>query len=315
MKQYATDMRTAQADTLIELEGTNDRILWLDADLMASSGMNRFKAAYPDKVINCGIQEANMFGVAAGLSEEGFIPFVHSFGAFASRRIADQIFMSGVYARQDVRIVGSDPGISAGPNGGTHISLEDIGILRSLPGTIILEPCDPVQLRSVIAQTTSQRGIFYIRLMRKTKEQFYEEGAVFRLGKASILREGKDLSIITCGTICIKEALKAADALGAEGIQTKIIDMFTIKPLDREAVIKAATGTRAVITLENHNILNGLGSAVAEVIAEEGISIPFRRLGAPDTAGEVGTVDYLLHRFGMDAAAVTTAAKAMLGCV
>mgnify|MGYP000674148564 CR=1 FL=1 len=134
--------------------------------------------------------------------------------------------------------------------------------------------------------------------MRKTKEQFYEEGAVFRLGKASILREGKDLSIITCGTICIKEALKAADALGAEGIQTKIIDMFTIKPLDREAVIKAATGTRAVITLENHNILNGLGSAVAEVIAEEGISIP---LGAwrPDTAGEVGTVDYLLHRFGM----------------
>ena len=211
MKQYATDMRTALADTLIELEGTNDRILWLDADLMASSGMNRFKAAYPDKVINCGIQEANMFGVAAGLSEEGFIPFVHSFGAFASRRIADQIFMSGVYARQDVRIVGSDPGISAGPNGGTHISLEDIGILRSLPGTIILEPCDPVQLRSVIAQTTSQRGIFYIRLMRKTKEQFYEEGAVFRLGKASILREGKDLSIITCGTICIKEALKAAD--------------------------------------------------------------------------------------------------------
>ena len=253
-----------------------------------------------------------MFGVAAGLSEEGFIPFVHSFGAFASRRIADQIFMSGVYARQDVRIVGSDPGISAGPNGGTHISLEDIGILRSLPGTIILEPCDPVQLRSVIAQTTSQRGIFYIRLMRKTKEQFYEEGAVFRLGKASILREGKDLSIITCGTICIKEALKAADALGAEGIQTKIIDMFTIKPLDREAVIKAATGTRAVITLENHNILNGLGSAVAEVIAEEGISIPFRRLGAPDTAGEVGTVDYLLHRFGMDAAAVTAASKAML---
>ena len=133
-------MRTALADTLIELEGTNDRILWLDADLMASSGMNRFKAAYPDKVINCGIQEANMFGVATGLSEEGFIPFVHSFGAFASRRIADQIFMSGVYARQDVRIVGSDPGISAGPNGGTHISLEDIGILRSLPGTIILEP-------------------------------------------------------------------------------------------------------------------------------------------------------------------------------
>ena len=183
MKQYATDMRTALADTLIELEGTNDRILWLDADLMASSGMNRFKAAYPDKVINCGIQEANMFGVAAGLSEEGFIPFVHSFGAFASRRIADQIFMSGVYARQDVRIVGSDPGISAGPNGGTHISLEDIGILRSLPGTIILEPCNPVQLRSVIAQTTSRGGFSISASCARQRTSSMKKALTSGLGK------------------------------------------------------------------------------------------------------------------------------------
>lgn len=313
MKQYATDMRTALADTLIELLQTNQQLIWLDADLMASSGMNKFKAAYPDKVINCGIQEANMFGVAAGLSEEGFIPFVHSFGAFASRRMTDQIFMSGIYARQNIRIVGSDPGISAGPNGGTHMSLEDMGILRSLPETIILEPCDPVQLRSVITQTVEEKGIFYIRLMRKSREQFYEDETFFRLGQASIIREGGDLSVITCGAICIREALNAAKVLEAEGVQVRIIDMFTLKPLDRNAVINAAAETKGIITLENHNIYNGLGSAVAEVIAEEGISIPFRRLGVMDTAGEVGTVDYLLDKFHMNAAAIIAAYKGMMG--
>ena len=312
MKQYATDMRTALADTLIELEGTNDRILWLDADLMASSGMNRFKAAYPDKVINCGIQEANMFGVAAGLSEEGFVPFVHSFSAFASRRIADQIFMSGIYARQNVRIVGSDPGLSAGPNGGTHISLEDMGILRTLPGTMILDPCDPVQLKAVTAQSIDRKGIYYIRLMRKSKDQFYEEGTSFEIGRASILKEGGDLSVITCGTVCVREALKAAEILEKEHIHVRIIDMFTVKPLDREAVLKAAAETGAIITLENHNIYNGLGSAVAEVIAEEGIRIPFKRMGVPDSVGEVGTLDYLLCKFGMDGASVAKTAKELI---
>ena len=312
MKQYATDMRTALADTLIRLEQDHDRILWLDSDLMASSGMNKFKEAYPDRVINCGIQEANMFGVAAGLSEEGFIPFVHSFSAFASRRITDQIFMSGIYARQNVRVVGSDPGLSAGPNGGTHISLEDMGILRSLPGTIILDPCDPVQLNAVAEQSVAKKGIYYIRLMRKSKDQFYEEGTSFEIGRASILKEGEDLSVITCGTVCIREALRAAEVLEKDGIHVRIIDMFTVKPLDREAVLKAAAETGAIITLENHNIYNGLGSAVAEVIAESGLSIPFKRMGVPDSVGEVGTLDYLLQKFGMDADAVAGTAKELL---
>lgn len=312
MKQYATDMRTALADTLIRLEQDHDRILWLDSDLMASSGMNKFKEAYPDRVINCGIQEANMFGVAAGLSEEGFIPFVHSFSAFASRRITDQIFMSGIYARQNVRVVGSDPGLSAGPNGGTHISLEDMGILRSLPGTIILDPCDPVQLNAMVEQSVAKKGIYYIRLMRKSKDQFYEEGTSFEIGRASILKEGEDLSVITCGTVCIREALRAAEVLEKDGIHVRIIDMFTVKPLDRETVLKAAAETGAIITLENHNIYNGLGSAVAEVIAESGISIPFKRMGVPDSVGEVGTLDYLLQKFGMDADAVAGTAKELL---
>ena len=253
-----------------------------------------------------------MFGVAAGLSEEGFIPFVHSFSAFASRRITDQIFMSGIYARQNVRVVGSDPGLSAGPNGGTHISLEDMGILRSLPGTIILDPCDPVQLNAVVEQSAAKKGIYYIRLMRKSKDQFYEEGTSFEIGRASILKEGEDLSVITCGTVCIREALRAAELLEKDGIHVRIIDMFTVKPLDREAVLKAAAETGAIITLENHNIYNGLGSAVAEVIAESGLSIPFKRMGVPDSVGEVGTLDYLLQKFGMDADAVAGTAKELL---
>ena len=312
MKDYATDMRTAMADTLIQLCHDNDRILWLDADLMASSGMNKFKAAYPERTINCGIQESNMFGVAAGLSEEGFFPFIHSFSAFASRRIADQIFVSGIYAKQNVCIVGSDPGISAGPNGGTHISLEDVGILRSFPRTTILDPCDPVQLISILRQITGKPGIFYIRLMRKVKDQFYSDCTEFSIGQASVLKEGNDLSIITCGNICIKEALKAAQVLESQNIHIRILDMFTIKPLDQAAVIKAAKETGAIITLENHNIYNGLGSAVAEVLADNGISIPFKRLGAPDTTGEVGTLDYLMEKFNMNANTIVSTAKSLL---
>ncbi len=312
MKEYATDMRTAMADTLTELCRNDERILWLDSDLMASSGMNKFRSAFPERTINCGIQEANMLGVAAGLSEEGFFPFVHSFAAFASRRIADQIFVSGIYAKQNICIVGSDPGISAGPNGGTHISLEDIGILRSLPGTIILEPCDPVQLKSVLRQIPQRTGVFYLRLMRKSKDQFYPDGTEFPIGKASLIRQGSDITIITCGTVCIKEALKAAEALEEKGIHARVIDMFTIKPLDQAAVLQAASETKAVITLENHNIFNGLGSAVAEVLAENRCSVPFRRLGAPDRAGEVGTADYLMSKFSMDAQAVLAAAAELL---
>ncbi|MDR1834381.1 MAG: transketolase family protein [Fusobacteriaceae bacterium] len=311
MRQYDVDMRRAMADTLIELANEGCPVFWLDADLVASSGMGKFQKAFPHKIINCGIQEANMLGVASGLSEEGLIPFVHSFGAFASRRIADQIFVSGVYAGQNIRIIGSDPGISAGPNGGTHCSLEDIGILRAMPKTVILEPCDPIQLKALLRESVMTKGIFYFRLMRKTKDQFYDNDAKFKIGKSSLFRDGQDAAIITAGNICLKEAVKAADELRSSGINVRIIDMFTIKPLDVEAVLKAARETKAIVTLENHNIMNGLGSAVAEVLAESRVAIPFARLGAPDCVGEVGTPAYLLEKFQMDAQAIVAWVKSL----
>lgn len=306
------DMRTAFCNTLIELSKTDERILWLDADLIASSGMKRFQEEFPDRVIDCGIQESNMLGVAGGLSAEGMIPFVHSFAPFSTRRIADQIFVSGVYARQNIRIIGSDPGITACANGGTHISLEDFGILRSMPGTVILDPCDELQLTQMIRQTVTQKGIFYIRLARKNKLRFYSPDRVFTIGKAEVVRDGMDLTIITEGAVCMAEALKAAELLSEKGIGARIVDMFTIKPLDRAAVLKAANETGAILTLENHNVFNGLGSAVAEVLAESRCGAAFRRIGAPDCVGEVGTVDYLLNKFGMDAEHVKDAALQLL---
>lgn len=306
------DMRTALCDTLMELSETNQEIVWLDADLMASSGMKRYQKAFPDRAIDCGIQESNMLGVAAGLSAEGLVPFVHSFAPFASRRIADQIFVSGVYARQNLRIVGSDPGISACSNGGTHISLEDVGILRSLPGTVILDPCDAVQLTQVVRQSVLKRGIYYIRLTRKSKFRFYEPSRSFSIGRAATAAEGSDLTLITAGAVCMAEAFKAADILGKKGISVRILDMFTLKPLDVEAVLKAAGDTGTVLTLENHNVMNGLGSAVAEVLAENRCDVTFRRMGVPDCAGEVGTVDYLLEKYQMSTACVAETALELL---
>lgn len=312
IKNCSMDMRTALCSTLIELFKANGKIVWLDADLMASSGMKPLKEAFPDRVINCGIQESNMLGVAGGLSAEGMIPFVHSFSAFSSRRIADQIFVSGIYARQNIRIIGSDPGISACANGGTHMSLEDVGILRSFPKSIVLDPCDAAQLIQVTRQSIEQKGIYYIRLMRKSKSQMYEPTQKFEIGKAVTAAEGSDLTIITAGTICMTEAIEAAKMLGKKGISVRIIDMFTIKPLDQQAVLKAARETGAIITLENHNIINGLGSAVAEVLAENNCNVKFKRMGVPDSVGEVGTVEYLLEKFKISRTYIAENAVAML---
>ncbi len=312
LSEYSVDMRTSLCSTLIELSKNNGNIVWLDADLLASSGMMKFKEAFPERVIDCGIQEANMMGVACGLSAEGMVPFVHSFAPFSSRRIADQIFVSGIYAGQSVRIVGSDPGILAGPNGGTHISLEDMAILRSMPGTVVLDPCDAAQLTGVIKNTVSEKGIYYIRLARKSKVKFYSSGQNFTVGKAVVYREGSDVTIIAAGAVCMAEAVKAAGILHEDGIEARILDMFTVKPLDSEAVLRAAAETRAVITLENHNILNGLGSAVAEVIAENSCGALFKRMGVPDCKGEVGTLEYLLEKFHMSASYVADTAKKML---
>ncbi len=291
------DMRDVYCETLMELAGKDRRIVALDADLMNSVGMVPFARAFPERTFNVGVQEANMIGVAAGLSATGKIPFAHSFAPFATRRCFDQIFLSCGYAKLNVRIVGSDPGVTAAFNGGTHMPFEDMGILRNVPNITIMEPTDSVMLKDLVKQTAGLYGVFYIRLLRRSAVKVYEEGSTFEIGKAVQLRDGSDASILATG-IMVDEALKAAETLAEEGVSARVINVFTLKPLDKEAVIICARETGAIVTAENHSIINGLGSAVAEVIAENEL-VPLERVGVNDQFGEVGHVDYLKEKFNL----------------
>ena len=293
------EMRNVYCQTLMELARKNDQIVVLDADLMSSMGMIPFLEAFPERTFNCGVQEANMIGVAAGLSATGKIPYAHTFGPFATRRCYDQVFLSGGYAKSNIRIIGSDPGITAAYNGGTHMPFEDLGIMRNIPEMSVIVPTDSIMLKNIIKQLAEVYGMFYIRLLRKNVIKIYEEGQVFEIGKAIKLKKGKDVTIIANG-IMVAEALNAAYMLKKKGISARVIDMFTLKPIDREEIIKCAKETGAIVTAENHNIINGLGSAVAEVLVEN-IPTPMERIGVKDLFGEVGPVDYLKERFELTA--------------
>lgn len=290
-------MRDVYADTLLELADQDERIVILDADLMNSIGTVPFSKKYPQRTFNCGIQEANMIGTAAGMSAVGLIPFTHTFGCFASRRVADQVFMSCAYAELNVKMIGSDPGITAAYNGGTHMALEDLAIMRSIPNLTIVEPVDCTMLASVLKQAAHTTGSFYIRLLRKQAVKIYDEGSVFQIGKAVTLREGSDVTIFA-GGICVADALAAADILATQGVEAQVVNPFTIKPMDTEAVTAAVKKTGCAVSVENHNIIGGLGSAVSEVLAEH-CPAPLERLGVQDTFGEVGSVDYLKRHFHM----------------
>ena len=303
-------MRDVYCNTLIELAEKDKRIVVLDADLMKSMGIVPFLKKYPDRAFDVGVQEANMIGVAAGLSATGKIPFAHSFATFATRRCFDQVFLSCGYARLNVRIIGSDPGITAAYNGGTHMPFEDMGIMRNIPDITILEPVDTVMLKDLIKQTKDRYGVFYIRLLRRNAVKIYEEGSSFEIGKGIELKEGKDVTIIATG-IMVNESLKAAEILEEEGILARVVNMFTLKPIDKEIIIRCAEETGALVTAENHSILNGLGSAVAEVLAEN-IPVPLERVGVKDLYGEVGPVDYLAKRFEMTAEDIVLKVKKVI---
>lgn len=304
------EMRKVFADTMAEMARTDPRVLYMDCDLMNSIGMVPFSREFPDRTINCGIQEANMIGVASGLSATGMIPYVHTFGVFASRRAADQVFISAAYAKMNIRIIGSDPGLTAAGNGGTHQPFEDLGIMRGIPELTVLEPTDSVMLRELLLQTKDRYGVFYIRLSRKKSERVYEPGSTFEIGKAVEVRPGRNVTLIASG-ICVADCIRAAGLLAEEGISARVLNIFTLKPIDRDAVVAAARETGAIITVENHNIINGLGSAVAETLVEH-CPVPMERVGVPDVFGEVGTMDYLKERYAMRPEDIAAAARRVI---
>ena len=248
-----------------------------------------------------------MIGVAAGLSSMGKIPYAHTFGTFATRRVADQVFVSCAFAKANVRIVGSDPGITAAFNGATHMPFEDMGIMRGIPGVTVLEPTDSVMLADMLLQTETKEGVYYIRLSRKNAIGIYEYGSKFEIGKAAEVLPGTDVTIVASGIMVI-EAIRAAQKLAEEGVSAAVLNMFTLKPVDKEALTAAAEKTGAIVTAENHNVINGLGSAAAEVLGET-CPVPLERVGIQDHFGEVGNVAYLQEKFGLTARDIVRSAK------
>lgn len=301
------EMRAVYCRTLMEIAEKDERIVNVQADLMLGHGMKPFAEKYPERTFNVGVAEANMIGVAAGLAATGKIPFAHSFGTFSTRRCFDQITVSVCYAKLKICIIGSDPGVAAELNGGTHMPLEDVGIMRTLPGMMIVEPTDTVQLKAMLPALIADERPVYIRLFRKAVESVFTDGYTFRPGKADLLNEGKDATIFATG-VCVREALLAAEALAKEGVSARVVNMHTVKPLDREAVVAAAKETGAIVTAENHSVIGALGSAVAETLAEE-CPAPLVRVGVQDRFGEVGRQPYLMETFGITAKNIAEAVR------
>ena len=296
----------------IAMARENDKICEFEADLGNCVGMANFRKVYPDRCVDFGIAEATLYCAAAGASLTGLIPFAHTFACFASRRACDQNYISVAYAKTNVKIVGSDPAISGAHNGGTHQANEDIDIMRAIPDITIIEPTDTTMLKWALRKAAETYGVFYIRLQRSENIKVYEEGSEFELGKANLIRDGKDVTLIVTGNLMMNEALKAADLLEKEGISARIVDMFTIKPLDIDCVEQCAKETGAIVTIENHNIIGGLGAAVLDAMAERNALVPFKKIGVQDRIGEVGTSTELKKVMGMRAEDIADAAKAVI---
>lgn len=290
------EMRAVYAECMAKLMENDRHVCILDADLAKASGTRSLYERFPNQMFDCGIAEQNMASVAAGLASYGFKPYIESFTPFATRRICDQVAISIAYAGMNVKIVGTDPGIAAELNGGTHMSMEDIGVLRSIPGVVIFEPVDNNQLKAALPVINDYDGCVYIRMFRKETPDVFPSDYKFDLFRADKLRDGGDISIFVSGFLTM-DVLNAAKKLSSEGISCDVINVHTIKPIDRETVIASARKTGNVLTVENHNVIGGLHSAVTEVLAQE--CIPAHAIGVPDRFGEVGKLPYLREIMGL----------------
>lgn len=300
------EMRAVYANTMAELMRADRHVCIFDADLAKASGTRNMYEEFPDQMFDCGVAEQNMASIAAGMASYGYKPYIESFTPFASRRICDQIAISISYAGMNVKVVGTDPGISAELNGGTHMSMEDVGVLRSIPGVVIFEPVDAVQLRAALPVINEYKGCVYIRLYRKELPDVFAPDYKFDLFRADTLREGSDVTIFVSGFLT-KDILDAAEVLSAQGVECHVVNVHTIKPIDRETVVNAARKTGAVLTVENHNVIGGLHSAVLEALAQE--KIPAVAVGVQDRFGEVGKMPYLRETMGLTVENIAAAAK------
>jgi transketolase len=294
-------------ETMQKIISEDPKAAYLDADLMNSIGTWGLEEKFKKQVFQCGIQEAHMMGVAGGLAAVGMKPFAHTFAAFASRRAFDQVFISIAYAQNSVRVIGSDPGIQAAYNGGTHMPFEDICLYRAIPHATVIEFTDAAMTASLLQVMKDRPGFTYARMGRKNSVAVYSKDSTFEIGKGNVLRDGNDVTFIACGMM-VAESMKAAIELEKEGISAAVIDMFTIKPLDEDLVASYAKQTGAIVTAENGNYVGGLGAAVATFLSET-CPIPVMRIGIKDLFGQVGSVDFLAEFYGLTAKDLKDAAK------
>ncbi len=298
--------RDAYGAALKEL-GERDDILVLDADLAKATKTITFKKEFPDKFIDCGIAESNMMGIAAGLATTGYTVFASSFAMFAAGRAFEQVRNSIAYPKLNVKIGATHAGISVGEDGASHQCCEDIALMRSIPGMVIINPADDVEAKAAVHAAVAHEGPVYMRFGRLAVPRVNAEDYKFELGKGVQLKDGKDVTIVATG-LMVNEALIAAENLKADGIDARVINIHTIKPIDKDILVKAAKETGAIVTAEEHSIIGGLGSAVTEVLSEE-YPVPVVRLGVNDTFGKSGPALELLKIFGLDAENIAEKAK------
>ena len=309
VKKIAT--RESYGNALVELGAEHDNLIVLDADLAAATKTGVFKKAYPDRHIDCGIAECNMMGIAAGLSTTGIVPFASTFAMFAAGRAFEQVRNSIGYPHLNVKIGATHAGISVGEDGATHQCNEDIALMRTIPGMVILNPADDVEAKACVKAAYEYNGPVYLRFGRLAVPVINDNPDYkFEMGKGIVLREGKDVTIVANG-LCVAASLEAAEKLAADGIEAKVINIHTIKPLDEDLIVAAAKETGKVVTVEEHSIIGGLGGAVCECLAEKA-PVPVKRIGVNDRFGESGPAVALLEKYGLDAEGIYKKVKAFV---
>jgi transketolase len=298
------DMRTGYGETLVELGAINKNVVVVGGDTTQSLKTSLFGDKYPERFFNVGIAESNVVSIAVGLALSGKVPFASTYAAFIPGKCVDQIRNAIAYEKVNVKIVVSHGGLSVGPDGGSHQQIEDLAITRAIPNMHVIVPADEISTRKLVYLVAEMHGPVYMRIARpKTALVYEKDGMDLRLGKSNTVRDGSDVTVIACG-LMVPEAVEASDMLKENRISCRVIDMFTLKPIDKDAIVKAAMETSTIVTAEEHNIYGGLGSAVAEVLAENRPT-PMRRIGVNDTFGESGEHDELLAKYGLKATDIT----------
>ena len=291
---------------LADLGATDEKIIVIDADLQRATETNFFQEKYPERYFDVGIAEANMVGISAGLALSGKTVFCGTFSSFITQRVCDQVVISVGYCRSNVKLIGVEPGIASGRNGASHQALLDLAIMRAIPGMTVFDPADAIELRAMLKYLAETPGPAYMRVPRGIVPVIFDEANYhFEAGKAAMLRDGKDAAIIS-GGILLPEAIQAAENLAAKGVQVRVINMGSIKPIDEQAILAAAHDTGCIVTAENHSSYGGLGGAVAEIVCQH-YPVPMKILGIQNRFGEVGPNDWLLARFGLNAKTIEKA--------